>query len=383
MAEARSANRVPKNKPETYKDFTKGLNQIFKSEPDDAQNNAAKKLAQFCDSITPKADDGSVQWILPLAEEIPNHTVVLLAHSIRPIRCIGEITKNEQCSKAIPLKCRYIVEKLVKRDVAREEIGCSKEDEEEDEEAEDEDHTNSTTEKKKRKKKKLGGGGSRTKKRRIETVMVECGKKQQQLISKKKGFWVIWKPSFDAKILTTNLAQHMETVLGWYELYVNGMEKNPSAEFPREGRDMFREQFMLNDYPTPDWQKHTQEYQKTNRSHDNREEPPPPPPPPLLPSGDSSVGGASDDDDEDESRKEKKKRKRGGGGGAKKRLCYEPVVDIESSARELQTFDTEHFFKFMESFRDPPPTKNDSLNLLLDDLGDLPNLDLPDDILSM
>ena len=381
MADERSS-RVSKNKPEIYRDFTKRLNQIFKSEPDDAQNNAAKILSQFCDTYIPKTKDGCTQWFLPLDTEIPNHTIVLLAHSIRPIRCIGEITKNEQCSKAIPLKYRYIVEKLMKREISKEENI----EEVEAGEGEEEDETGESPEKKK-KKKKTKTTAARPRRRRIETVMVSCGKKQQQLISKKKGFWVIWKPSLEANIKTIDLPMHMETVLGWYSRYVEGMEKNPCPTYPRDQDDIYSEQFIMDQHPTPEWRKHTQEYQKTNKSNrgDGGEmmpPPPPPPPPPLSPASSSCSVDEEEQEISTKHRKTKKKRRQQSQGKQKKqRLTYEPICEVESSAQELKLFDAEGFSKFMEQFRNPDPPKHDILDF--DDLGELPDLEpMGDDVLS-
>lgn len=388
----RPVNRVTKHKPGTYKEFTKSLNQIFKSEPDDIYNNAAKKLNHFCENHVPKGKDGSVQWVLPLDTDIPNHAVVLLAHSVRPIRCIGEITKNEQCSKAIPLKYRYIVEKLVKRDVFKDEhcgetmnIDMSREND-----ANDDIELASTRENKRNSKKR-----TLTKKRKVDTVMVECGKKQQQLISRKKGFWVIWKPSLQANITTgQSLKNNMSTVLEWYGRFVEGMEKDPSPSYPRNHEHIFFEQFLLSDYPTPEWQKHTQEYQKTNKNHkeglvassSSSDMLVPPPPPPL--DGEaiacSSCCSNDDDDREELTKKQRKKQKRGGGERTekKRKLNYEQPCEIESSARELEMFDVDAFSKFMEQSRDPVlNTTSDSFEF--GNIGDIKELGDLDDLVSV
>ena len=343
------ATRWSKNKPGIHKDFTKNINDSFKSDPDDSSGRAAKKFNDFCENIPPRAKDGTIEWILPLNEEIPKHTIVLLAHSVRPIRCIAEITKNEQCSKSIPLNYRYVIEKLMKKDVPREELETADTDDEED------DY--------RQKKKK---GATRLKKRRIETIMTECGKKQQQLISKKKGFWLIWKTSLEAKITTKQLSQHMDTILGWYESYVEGMEKDPSTEYPRKAEDRGMEQFLLCQYPTPEWRKHTHEYQKTNKNH--KEEggmtipPPPPPPPPAPPADDES---SDEEESEGGATKATKKKKKG---------MYD-LPPPTGDTKGFQPFDHDDFSKFMQSFepQPPPPQKNDSLPF--DELGDLPDID--------
>jgi hypothetical protein len=383
----RVSSSVFRSKPNLYKTFTKNVNDTFKEDPEDVSGRASKKFNEFCENFVPKAKDGSLEWVLPLDKEIPKHAVVLLAHSVRPMRCIGEITKNEQCSKAIPTNYRYVFEKLIKRDVPREEIvNKNEEDNDSDDHEEDGD----------------GGGGGRGKKnkktshksqqrkRRIETVMVECGKKHQQLISRKKGFWIIWKPSLEAKITIKTLAENMDTVLGWYERYVEGMEKNPSKDFPHKQNDLYIEQFLLNEYPTPEWKKHTKEYQKTNRRYlivnDGGMLPPPPPPPP--PAGDvdgEEEESDNNDDDADEgsdSPKPKKKRNTSKGKGRKKRQTT--VNDLTNEIDPLTSvFDAfgdkeDQFAKFMNLF-EPKASSSSALNyeqLAFDEeAGDLPNLD--------
>lgn len=385
MAHERSS-RAPKNKLQLYKEFTKSLNIIFKTEPDDVNNNAAKKISQFCDSYMPKAN-GETQWVLPLDEEIPLHTLVVLAHSARPIRCIGEITKNEQCTKAIPLKHRYIVEKFMRRDIFAVDA--------EQQEGEDEDNDGGEGEAKDRKRSSSSKKPVRSKKRKVNTIMVECGKRQQQLISKKKGFWVIWKPSLEANIKTADIAQHMDTVLGWYTRYVEGMEKDPCPTYPRNPLDVTFEQFLLDQYPTPEWRKHTQEFRKTNKSNKGENyaamtQAPPPPPPSTPRRGNLSPASSScsvpEDDDvqvisKKQAKSKKKKRPQQSKKEKKRTISNEPTCELESSAQDLPLFDNEAFLNFMDKFKNPDLPKNDILDF--EDLGDLPGLDLMSDVVSI
>ena len=393
----RASSAVFRSKSNLYKTFTKNVNDTFKEDPEDSLGRAAKKFNEFCENFVPKAKDGSLEWVLPLDTEIPKHAVVLLAHSVRPMRCIGEITKNEQCSKAIPINYRYVFEKLIKRDVPREEIPPShKNEESSDNDDDDEDDDERGGRGKKNKK----GGTQKThpRKRRIETVMVECGKKHQQLISRKKGFWIIWKPSLEAKITIKTLAENMDTVMGWYDRYVEGMEKNPSKDFPHKQNDLYIEQFLLDEYPTPEWKKHTKEYQKTNRRYvivSDGGVPPPPPPPPPPPSDDLEEGGDSEDDDDDDDddgaadspKPAKKKRNtiKGKKGGRKKKQST--INDLSDEIDPLtNVFDAfgdkeDQFTKFMNLFEPKEKASSSSLNyeqLAFDEeagAGDLPNLD--------
>lgn len=392
----RASSAVFRSKSNLYKTFTKNVNDTFKEDPEDSLGRAAKKFNEFCENFVPKAKDGSLEWVLPLDTEIPKHAVVLLAHSVRPMRCIGEITKNEQCSKAIPINYRYVFEKLIKRDVPREEIPPSHKNESDNDDDDDEDDDERGGRGKKNKK----GGTQKAhpRKRRIETVMVECGKKHQQLISRKKGFWIIWKPSLEAKITIKTLAENMDTVMGWYDRYVEGMEKNPSKDFPHKQNDLYIEQFLLDEYPTPEWKKHTKEYQKTNRryvivSSDGGVPPPPPPPPPPTTTDDLEEGGDSEDDDDDDDgaadspRPVKKKRNtsKGKKGGRKKKQST--INDLSDEIDPLtNVFDAfgdkeDQFTKFMNLFEPKEKASSSSLNyeqLAFDEeagAGDLPNLD--------
>ena len=392
----RASSAVFRSKSNLYKTFTKNVNDTFKEDPEDSLGRAAKKFNEFCENFVPKAKDGSLEWVLPLDTEIPKHAVVLLAHSVRPMRCIGEITKNEQCSKAIPINYRYVFEKLIKRDVPREEIPPSHKNESDNDDDDDEDDDERGGRGKKNKK----GGTQKAhpRKRRIETVMVECGKKHQQLISRKKGFWIIWKPSLEAKITIKTLAENMDTVMGWYDRYVEGMEKNPSKDFPHKQNDLYIEQFLLDEYPTPEWKKHTKEYQKTNRryvivSSDGGVPPPPPPPPPPTTTDDLEEGGDSEDDDDDDDgaadspRPVKKKRntsKGKKGGRKKKRSTINDLSDeIDPLTNVFDAFGDkeDQFTKFMNLFEPKEKASSSSLNyeqLAFDEeagAGDLPNLD--------
>jgi hypothetical protein len=390
----RASSAVFRSKSNLYKTFTKNVNDTFKEDPEDSLGRAAKKFNEFCENFVPKAKDGSLEWVLPLDTEIPKHAVVLLAHSVRPMRCIGEITKNEQCSKAIPINYRYVFEKLIKRDVPREEIPPSHKNEESSDNDNDDDDEDDDERGGRGKKNKKGTQKTQPRKRRIETVMVECGKKHQQLISRKKGFWIIWKPSLEAKITIKTLAENMDTVMGWYDRYVEGMEKNPSKDFPHKQNDLYIEQFLLDEYPTPEWKKHTKEYQKTNRRYvivsDGGVPPPPPPPPP--PSDDLEEGGDSEDDDDDDdgaadSPKPKKKRNTSKGKKGSRKKKQSTINDLSDEIDPLaNVFDAfgdkeDQFTKFMNLFEPKEKASSSSLNyeqLAFDEeagAGDLPNLD--------
>jgi hypothetical protein len=248
-------------KKEIHKKFTKELNDIFKHSPEDEKHQGLKKLKDFCDKYAPKSSRGNVEFGLPIEKEIPDNTIVLLVHAYRKIRCLGSVSLNVDCTNEIPTKYRYVIKKLIKKE---------------------NDSQNKMFP-------------------HLKNIMIVPDKqKQQRLISKKKGFWIFWLPSFNAKITTTNLAQNMTKVLSWHDKYVDGMQKNPSPAFPLEN-EFFGEQFLLDKYPTEEWKQHFKTYQKRNNKKkllslkknddssddddddDDNDENTPPPPPPLLP----------------------------------------------------------------------------------------------------
>ena len=183
----------------------------------------------------------SIQWKLELSQLIDGR-IVIVAHSKVPKRALGIIKFDPKISDAIPLRFRYKLVKLCPKTKKVTKVEFIK-------------TLNKHKKMVTKKKEKIG----------VEVVLEKSSKPSLTMANEKRGFFLILQSSFEANITETNMNDHMETLLGWYNDYVNGMEKVPAKTYGRNEDDIDFEQFMLDRYPTESWKRHVNVFNKKNR----------------------------------------------------------------------------------------------------------------------
>ena len=202
-----------------YDEFTMNLNKTMK------QNNVTGTLSllkDFCNVYIEEKTHAPSEWTMFGSDgKIPTGIVVVLAHSISPKRCLGILRHNKTIASSLPETLTYTFERL---------------------------QVNKNEEAK----------GAK--------AIIRGKSKEFFLISQTRGHWVIWQQSvlIGIKEREMLLPANLKIIKIWNEKYIQGMEKPPAESFERT---QFKgvEQFMMDNFPTPEWREHMLHYKKKNR----------------------------------------------------------------------------------------------------------------------
>jgi hypothetical protein len=238
---------------ENRRAFVKGFNEGMKKESyTDCQQLLDLYCSKYIEEAVPSA---SKEWGLR-PEALPRDFFCILAHSSNAKRILGHVTFSPESSKRVPKKYQYSVQPYVV------------------------------------KIKTLDMGNN--KKRRRVPMLVAGTKNAENLITPKRGWWLIWQPSMAQNITISNYHEYMSLLISWYNKYITGMEKEPPETFPRVREHYGFEQFMLKEYPNERWRNFMGTYKKVNQRRPRRFLGDPP-----LDDGDGAAVGSGEEEEEE------------------------------------------------------------------------------------
>lgn len=214
------------------------LNDINQHNSPEAPQHLHVEFSNICNTALPKYSKNRVlpnTWIAsPRLQFLPNQ-IVLLALSNAPVRCLAVIIKDSKdTAKDVVEGLKYSIMKICKKKLKREQQP------------------------------------------RLYVETPSNGKASGYLYTSRRGFYFVHKKTYDLKMTAIKHKNgdyeiKMENIQDINEIFftkVDGMHLRPDKGFRRLKEDIGMEQFLLEDYPTPEWKRHVNGLKEENKEMD-------------------------------------------------------------------------------------------------------------------